>query len=521
MPSTQLESSLVESRSGRSRLFMRGGERTRMSPRDTYGYLGVTTVGGLAMARGDKITFELPSDTDASGTAKRTVAQGAYETQTGNFSQVLSSTMNEPWWNAIRRTAPCTFFIPVGNTRQLQERNDWDSAILIDNLYIQSVSIDNEINPATNDDVPLPLNLNGDFQYESYDFHTINTLTFPASVTTSAGSATLAVDTVGTAIRETDEGLELFVLDQGTQTSTAAAGDTSATVFARNLTGTWRSGVELASALGTGTTRKAANDIAVVGNNLIIASNEAAGHVIQPVESIMSGTDASTLVTSGYVSGGGPLALYARSGSEIWIVGEDNKIYRANSLLGGVEEVGGLTGTEDLNDVDVYKQQFVAVGTDNTVIISNDLERFSSVTGPSSTTTDDMLCVAFLDMDTFLVGSGAGKLYYTEDMGSTWTEIIHGISGLSQVNDLGVSMTDSGKSAHVILVGATSTAGVIARSFDQGASWQSTGTSAIQSVPTATAFNSVSIVSPGTVLVAGNTGTGANVSGVGSFVQTD
>jgi photosystem II stability/assembly factor-like uncharacterized protein len=235
--------------------------------------------------------------------------------------------------------------------------------------------------------------------------------------------------------------------------------DTSAPklVYSRDGGATWAA-VSL-TALGT----NEPNDLAVVGDYLLIVSATGGAYYYASRDDL----SAWTQVTSGFVSGKGPTAIYAPAVGDIFIAGQGGYVYhltvpgRAVTVL----EAGNLT-TQNLADIGGAGDTVVAVGANNAVLYSGN--RGSSWTTPTGPAAGVALnAVAVWDKQTFWVG--ADKLYFTDDGGKTWLDVPLGVSGLTAVK----AVTFCRDLRAVGYVGAqVGTTTRLLRTTDYGAEWE-------------------------------------------------
>jgi hypothetical protein len=268
--------------------------------------------------------------------------------------------------------------------------------------------------------------------------------------------------------------------------------------------------VSLASALAN---TEDVLDMAIVGSNAVIVSNDTGGHVVIALADVLAGTDSSTLQTSGYVSTKEPNAIFARSAGELFFVGDGGYIYKAASVSGGVtvKDAGSAT-TQNLNDIHGRKTQFVAVGASNAFVVSSDNgENWSAKTGPSPS--DALTAVWILDEDVVIVGNDDGELWYSDDFGDSWTQIAHSL-GITNVHD--IQFIDGSKTVGYVC-GDTGSAGIVGRTLDGGATWHK-DTPYMHSVPTSVDFNCIAAKDANTLAVGGE---GAASDGILVLVEDD
>lgn len=209
------------------------------------------------------------------------------------------------------------------------------------------------------------------------------------------------------------------------------------------------------------------NDLACVGTNLVVISEDSESLHYAPIADILDAAETWAEVTSGFVAANGPLAIYSLSPRHTWIVGENGYVYFTSDPTSSVEvQDAGVATTENLNDVHAFNSRnIVAVGANNAVIVSRNGSDWSAVTGPSVGAA--LNCIFMRSEDEWFVGDAGGQLWYTRDGGTNWTEKTFPGSGSGVVRDIKFPKPGVGYLAH-----STSTpAGRILRSNDGGYSW--------------------------------------------------
>lgn len=175
-----------------------------------------------------------------------------------------------------------------------------------------------------------------------------------------------------------------------------------------------------------------------------------------------------TEVATGFVAGGEPNAIFTK-GSIAFICGDGGYIYKCVDPTAGVTVLdAGVAVLSNLFDIHAYSEDLVvAVGQDGAVVYTENGSTFSAATrpvGPAVT----LNCVFAKSTLEWWVGASNGRLYYTLDGGTTWTEKAFNGSGAGQVYDIEFPTASIGFLSHA----AATPRGRILRSFDGGQSWK-------------------------------------------------
>lgn len=175
-------------------------------------------------------------------------------------------------------------------------------------------------------------------------------------------------------------------------------------------------------------------------------------------------------VTTGFLTGGEPNDLYSAGPRHTWIVGDGGTIYFTDDVTSGVtvQDAGNATSQNLLRIHGLDDQFLVAVGANNAVVFTeNGGTTWVPVTGPEPLATLQALWVR--TRYCWLVGTSAGRLYYTVDQGQTWAERPFPGSGAGSVTDIAFSHQEG---AVGYLAHTDGTKGRILRSTNGGASWR-------------------------------------------------
>jgi len=196
---------------------------------------------------------------------------------------------------------------------------------------------------------------------------------------------------------------------------------------------------------------------ACVATFLVVISNESCSIHYAPLADILDGTETWTEVATGLVcAAGAPNGIFALDAAHIWIVGDAGYLYFSDDIESGVSvQDAGVVTANDLNAVHAYDDQnVVAVGAANTVLFSeNGGTSWSSITGPAG---GIVLNTVFMHgKDEWFIGTANGRLYYTRDQGTTWTEKTFNGSGAGVVRHITFPTPTVGYMARINWIAAT------------------------------------------------------------------
>lgn len=230
--------------------------------------------------------------------------------------------------------------------------------------------------------------------------------------------------------------------------------------------------------------------IACVGAYVVVLSNEGDAHHYAESADILLETETWTEVT-GYNAAGSPNSMFAFTPNHIWVVGDGGYVYKLTDITAtvtasNVQDAGSAT-TENLNCVHGYDElHLVAVGVNNAVIYTIDGETWAAVAGPDPAIT--LRTVWMRSESEWFVGSEDGKLWYTRNSGTTWTEKAFPGSGTGVTQDIKFSNDTVGFLSHTTAAGK----GRILRTIDGGYSWV-VAPEGDTSIPLADKFNKVAV----------------------------
>jgi hypothetical protein len=145
-----------------------------------------------------------------------------------------------------------------------------------------------------------------------------------------------------------------------------------------------------------------------------------------------------TEVTTGFVSGGGPRCIDVGD-QKAFIAGAGGYIYVTQDATTGVSvlDSGSVTSSQ-YNDISAFSDDFVvAVGNDGVIAKTENGASFTLVNPPSDVGYGVHINTVYVkSASVWWIGTAAGKLYYTVNGGTSWTEKTFYLSGSGSVEDI-------------------------------------------------------------------------------------
>lgn len=176
--------------------------------------------------------------------------------------------------------------------------------------------------------------------------------------------------------------------------------------------------------------------IAVVGNYLLVYSQTGGGSSTGAYHYAAIGANGVpgtwTKVTTGFVGGATPFDIYVASPSEVYFAADSGYIYKSTDITKGVSVINaGATVTTTLSRIRGNSQLMVIGGSANTLIYSANggISWSTFPTTPPVGGSTIYNAVDVIGAKTVWVGTSTGQLFYTLDLGLTWTEVTFSGSG--------------------------------------------------------------------------------------------
>lgn len=205
------------------------------------------------------------------------------------------------------------------------------------------------------------------------------------------------------------------------------------------------------------------------GDNVVVISYQANGLAWVDKDDLNSYTDPTwALVTTGFVAAKAPRNLWS-AGNYLFIVGDGGYVYGTADPTAGVTVLDAGTATADiLLAVHGLSDSFaVAVGMDGAIIKTEDGATWTALTRPVGVGVN-LNTVWVLSEFVWFIGTSTGRLYYTTNGGTTWTEKSFTGSGTGSVLSLYFPKKSVGFMSHQ----TSGTKGRILSTWNGGNTWK-------------------------------------------------
>lgn len=195
-----------------------------------------------------------------------------------------------------------------------------------------------------------------------------------------------------------------------------------------------------------------------------------------------------TLVTAGYTNGY-PKAIYS-DGNVAFIGGTNGYIYYIEdpAAVPTILDAGTLFFTNWNRAHGIGREFVVMVGDNGTIAYTSNGSTFAAANSPVGIGVN-LTAVWVKSESEWWVGTSTGKLYYTTNGGTTWTEKTFSGSGAGAIYDLKFSTSSVGYLAHA----SATPRGRILRTFNGGYSWKLTPEASGVNIPTNQRIDAIAV----------------------------
>lgn len=477
---------------GQVRIFI---QKDGVSPANPYYYYGCLSLDGPSQDLGTPDPVYCPSTSkrntwDIVDSIPKVQALG-----TTDFTQHADKRLNDVWWELKEKGCKFNMQAVISACDRPDDFSRWTSKLLFEGVRLTNIAL-GALNPLSGDD-NAAVDITGSLSFDRF------TPLRPLSFGEEAGATVLAEVLDGVFNDNVSCG-ECGSISDGCQktywltvANPGSPGNSSQIVYTIDGGANWHTlDINVLGGLS-------GNRIAVVGNELVVVSQTYGGHAHESFTDINAGLVNWSGVKTGYVAGKSPRCIYSKSTQETFIGAQGGYIYLMVDPSTGVSVlIDGTVSAQDLNDIHGFGQTVVAVGASNAIQYSaNAGDTWALVVGPTPGV--NLTAVWCLSEIMWFVGTGNGKLYYTTNAGTTWTQITIG-TGISVIND--IQFADS-----VVGYMAVEHAGAarVYRTSDSGVHWTYQGD--MTSIPTALRMNvvvpcNVNVLGVGGIVTAGGDG---------------
>lgn len=383
------------------------------SPANPYYYIGCMSLGGFTEDLGTPDPIYCPSSEipGVFNIVDSTTPPRALPTT--DFTMHGSRLMNDFLWDLRKRGCLINMKVKASNCARPDDPDDFQSELI--GIKSKLTNFTTGAFHSLGEDAVW--DLTGSWQLRSFDrFLPIQAGEVADTSTFSEALDGMFADKVqcGDCGDVSDGCQKSYVL---TTTITASPALAAQLVHTINGGGTWST--DNINTLGT----QAANALAHVGNRIVVVSSVDLAHHFKAQSTIDAGTASGwTRVTSGYVASKGPRAIWSRNPNQTFIAGAGGYVYYMTNPTSAVTVLtDGSVTTQPLNDIRGAGRTVVAVGDSNAVIYSNnDGRTWALVTGPAVGVV--LNSVEVVTASIWWVSTASGKLFYTVNSGTSWTD---------------------------------------------------------------------------------------------------
>lgn len=458
---------------GQTRVFLIEG---RARPDHAHSYESTMRLTSLSQSFGDITKIEVPDPLKYGSYIEVGEIRGSQERATVSLEGRYALDLKSDLLRLAKQGCKIDLQLHMGQCQDPSAFDDFSKALILEGVDITAYNTDDLGALASGDEALI----NESVDLSVKNVYEVLPLTFARRADNIITNEVVDIVVVGNVscgeCDESSDGCKLIVA------VTIAAGGSPGTspdiVYSNDNGATW-----VAHDIDTLTSAQDASAVASIGSYIVVSSNGAGSLNYALLSELRStGTDpAFTEITTGIAAGGEPNDMSVASGV-LFAVGDAGYIYSTTDVTAGLTVLdAGAALTDNLLAVHALSDTFaVAVGNAGAIVKTEDGSAWTAVTPSPVGVTINFTSVWVKNEKEWFLGTSNGKLYYTADGGTTFSEKTFSGSGAGQVDAIAMSSDSVLYIAH-----RTATPnGRILRSYNSGYSFVvlPEGSASLQSV---------------------------------------
>lgn len=388
-----------------------------LSPANEFLYHGNLELGGLTEGQGDLTPIYVPSPDQRNRWVIVGYTRAVRGLPTSDFTSRMLKTLQDVWWKFKEMGCPFNAHVLIGTCESPDDFFDWTAKILLDSAVLTDLSLP-VMNPLSGEnnapgDITGSLTMLGLGRILPIQFEEQAETTLLAEAVDGIYRGVIQCGSCGAPDDGCNVFLALAVANSG------SPGLSSQIIYTTDDKATWGA-IDIPTLGGLSGRR-----MAEMGRYIVVVSAADGAHHVIPYSSLIAGTTADWVrVSTNYVGGGTPRAIYRISSNRAIIGGQGGYLYRLTNPTAAPTIISdGSITTQNINDIAGFGNMIVAVGDNRAILVSaNKGDSFAlkvPVDADGVAITGHVTAVAVTGLSTWFIGI-AGQLYYTVDEGASY-----------------------------------------------------------------------------------------------------